>query len=44
MVRIDCPVTPVNAKYVGNFKDNGGAQHVFVIREAEKLAIHGGAK
>lgn len=44
MVRIDETLEPVNAKYIGNFKDNGGARHVFVIREAEKLAIFGGGK
>jgi len=37
MLRLGEALEPVNAKYVGNFKNNAGAVHVFILRESDRL-------
>ena len=36
MLRLNDALDPVNAKYIGNFKDNAGIVHVFALRESER--------
>lgn len=44
MLKLGDALEPVNAKYIGNFKDNSGARHVFVIRDSEVLPFGAPAK